>query len=50
MLLKIGTILGVLWLAGMLYGYRLGGAIYLVLAAAVVMVLFGLREWWQRPA
>jgi hypothetical protein len=27
----------------------MGGAIYIVLAAAVVMTGFGLRQWWQRP-
>jgi Family of unknown function (DUF5670) len=50
MFLNIGAILGVLWLVGMLYGYRLGGAIYILLAAAIVMVLFGLNKWWRRPA
>jgi hypothetical protein len=49
MFLSIGLILGVLWGFGMGYGYRMGGAIYLVLAAAIVMVFLGLRRWWQRP-
>jgi hypothetical protein len=43
-------VLGILWLVGMLYGYRLGGAIHLLLAGATVMMLFGLRQWWRRPA
>ena len=46
----IALSLGVLWLVGMLYGYRLGGAIHLLLAGAMVMMLFGLRRWWRRPA
>ena len=50
MYLAIGGTLGVLWLLGMLYGYRMGGAIYIVLASAIVMVLFGLRQWWRQPA
>ena len=49
MFLSIGGILGILWVLGMAYGYRLGGAIYIVLAAAIVMMVFGLRQWWQRP-
>lgn len=49
MFLSIGGILGVLWGFGMAYGYRMGGAIYIVLAAAIVMIGFGLRQWWQRP-
>ena len=35
MSLSIGGVLGILWLLGMLYGYRLGGAIYILLAAAM---------------
>jgi hypothetical protein len=50
MLLYIGGALGVLWGLGMAYGYRMGGAIYIVLAAAIVMMFYGLRQWWQRPA
>jgi len=46
---KIGAILGVLSLLGMVYGYKLGGAIYLVLAGAVLMVLYGMIQW-RRPA
>ncbi len=49
MFLSIGGILGVLWVLGMAYGYRMGGAIYIVLAAAIVMTGFGLRQWWRRP-
>jgi len=37
-----------LWVLGMSYGYRMGGAIYLLLAAAIVMIFLGLRQWWQR--
>ena len=33
MYLAIGGTLGVLWVLGMLYGYRMGGAIYIFLAA-----------------
>ena len=50
MYLAIGGTLGVLWLLGMLYGYRMGGAIHILLAAAIVMAFFGLRRWWQQPA
>jgi hypothetical protein len=49
MFLSIGGILGVLWVLGMMNGYKMGGAIYIVLAAAIVMMGFGLRQWWQRP-
>jgi hypothetical protein len=49
MFLSIGVILGILWGLGMVYGYRMGGAIYIVLAAAIVMIGLGLRQWWQRP-
>ncbi|HKW31220.1 MAG TPA: lmo0937 family membrane protein [Verrucomicrobiae bacterium] len=50
MFLAIGGTLGVLWMLGMLYGYRMGGAIYILLAAAIVMVFLGLRQWWRQPA
>ena len=33
----------------MVFGYTMGGAIYIVLAAAIVMLFLGLRQWWQRP-
>jgi Family of unknown function (DUF5670) len=49
MYLSIGGILGVLWVFGMAYGYRMGGAIYIVLAAAIVMMGLGFRRWWLRP-
>jgi hypothetical protein len=50
MLFKIAGVMGVLWLLGMMYGFRLGGAIYILLAGAVVMVVLGFRKWWRRPA
>lgn len=50
MFLAIGGTLGVLWMLGMLYGYRMGGAIYILLAPAIVMVFLGLRQWWRQPA
>jgi hypothetical protein len=50
MFLNIGAVLGVLWVLGMFYGYRLGGAIHLVLAGSIIMVLYGLNKWWRRPA
>ena len=46
----IALILGVLWGLGLWSGYTLGGAVYLLLVGAVVMMLFGLRQWWRRPA
>lgn len=49
MFFSISGILGVLWALGMVYGYRMGGAIYIVLAASLLMMGFGLRQWWQRP-
>ena len=50
MYLKIGLVLGLLWMVAMLYGFRLGGAIYIVLAAAIAMTVYGLNQWWRRPA
>jgi hypothetical protein len=50
MFLKIGTILGVLWVLGMVCSYRMGGAIHILLAAAIVMIVLGLRQWWRQPA
>jgi len=47
---NIAAILGVLWLLGLLTGYTMGGAIYLLLAGAVIMLAFGCRRWWRRPA
>ena len=49
MFLSMGGVLGFLWVLGMAYGYRMGGAIYLLLAAAILMTDLGLRQWWQRP-
>ncbi|MGD0251232.1 MAG: lmo0937 family membrane protein [Verrucomicrobiota bacterium] len=42
MLYTIAFILLVLWLAGLVSGYALGGFIHLLLAVAIVMVLFNL--------
>ena len=42
MLYTIALILLVLWLLGLVSGYTLGGFIYLLLAVAIVMVLFNL--------
>ena len=50
MFLVIALILGVLWALGLLSGYTLGGAVHLLIAGAVVMMLFGVRQWWRRPA
>ncbi len=50
MYLAMGGTLGVLWVLGMLYGDRMGGAIYILLAAAIVMAFLGLRQWWRQPA
>jgi hypothetical protein len=49
MFLSIGGVLGVLWMLGMVYGYRTGGAIYILLGAVILMTCLGLRQWWQRP-
>ena len=43
-------VLAVLWALGMIYNYKLGGAIHLLLAGAIVMMFFALRQWWRRPA
>jgi len=50
MFLSIAMILGVLWVLGLASGYTLGGAVHLLLAGALVMMVFGLRQWWRRPA
>jgi len=42
MLYTIAFILVALWLAGLLIGFALGGFIHLLLAAAIVMVLYNL--------
>jgi len=49
MFLSMGGVLGVLWVLGKVYGYRMGGAISILLAAAIFMACLGLRQWWQRP-
>jgi len=46
----IALILGVLWGLGLWSGYTLGGAVHLLFVGAIVMMLFGLRQWWRRPA
>lgn len=50
MFLPIALILGILWALGLWSGYTLGGAVHLLLAGAVVMFVFVLRQWWRRPA
>lgn len=50
MFLAIALLLGILWALGLLSGYTLGGTIHLLLAAAFVTSLLGLRERWRRPA
>ena len=50
MFVAIALILGVLWVLGLWSGYTLGGAVHLLVAGAVVMMMFGLRQWWRRPA
>jgi hypothetical protein len=50
MLWGIAIILGVLWALGLAYGYTLGGAIYVLLAGAIVAMFLGLRKWWAREA
>jgi hypothetical protein len=49
MFLSMGGVPGVLWVLGMVYGYRMGGAISILLAAAILVACLGLRQWWQRP-
>ncbi len=50
MLLSMAGLMGVLWALGMVYGFRLGGAIHVLLAATIVMAFFGVRQWWRQPA
>ena len=50
MLLPLALVLGVLWLPGLLGGYTLGEAIHLLLAGAIIMMVFGFRQWWRKPA
>ena len=42
MLYTIAVVLLALWLVGLVSGYALGGFIHLLLAVAIVMVLFNL--------
>jgi hypothetical protein len=50
MFMKIGVALAVVWLLAMLYGYRFGGAIHILLAAAILTALYGVSQWWRKPA
>jgi hypothetical protein len=50
MYLAMALILGVLWVLGITSGYTFGGAVYALLAGAVIMTVLGLRQWWRRPA
>jgi hypothetical protein len=46
----IVALLGLLWILGLVTGYTLGGAVHLLLAGVVVMVLYGIYQGWRRPA
>ena len=48
MLYTIAVVLLVLWLFGLLSSYTLGGFIHLLLAVAIVMVLFNLISGRKR--
>jgi hypothetical protein len=48
MLWTIAVILMVLWLLGLLSSYTMGGFIHLLLAVAIVMVLFNLISGRRR--
>ena len=48
MLYTIAVVLLVLWLLGLVSGYALGGFIHLLLAVAIVMVLFNLISGRKR--
>jgi hypothetical protein len=48
MLYTIAVVLLVLWLLGLVSGYALGGFIHLLLAVAIVMVLFNLISGRRR--
>ncbi|MGD0253123.1 MAG: lmo0937 family membrane protein [Verrucomicrobiota bacterium] len=48
MLYTIAVVLLVLWLLGMVSSYTLGGFIHLLLAVAIVMVLFNLISGRRR--
>jgi len=49
MLYTIAVVLLVLWLLGLVSGYALGGFIHILLAVAIVMVLFNLISGRKRP-
>jgi ABC-type uncharacterized transport system permease subunit len=49
MLWTIAVILAILWLAGLVSSYTLGGLIHLLLVLAVVVVVVGLLQG-RRPA
>ena len=48
MLWTIAVILMVLWLLGLVSSYTMGGFIHLLLAVAVIMVLFNLTSGRKR--
>ena len=48
MLYTIAVVLLVLWLLGLVSGYALGGFIHILLAVAIVMVLFNLISGRKR--
>jgi len=48
MLYTIAIVLLVLWLLGLVSSYTLGGFIHLLLAVAVIMVLFNLTSGRKR--
>jgi hypothetical protein len=49
MLYTIAVVLLILWLLGLVSGYALGGFIHILLAVAIVMVLFNLISG-RKPA
>ena len=49
MLYTIAVVLLILWLLGLVSGYVLGGFIHILLAVAIVMVLFSLLSG-RKPA
>ena len=48
MLYTIAVVLLVLWLLGLVSSYTLGGFIHLLLAVAIIMVLFNLTSGRKR--
>lgn len=48
MLYTIAVVLLVLWLLGMLTSYTLGGFVHILLAIAIIMVLFNLFSGRRR--